>query len=245
MNSLKDSVHVLLENPEGALNLGFIARAMANTGFARLIFTGNLSGSESEALKYALHASHILENSEKRENLFSLTSPFDVVFGFSPRNPWEDGRSLPFEKLAETVAAEASGGKSVGLLFGSEAHGLSNDMLAVCRYRVALPTTEEYVSMNLAQAVMVVLWELRTKLTAEPAGKASAELAGGSEKSVYLNKLRNLLEESGYLNEQNPEMRWREINLIYESRDWSKREISLLTSFTNQLLRELKALRIK
>jgi tRNA/rRNA methyltransferase len=239
----KERITVLLNETEGALNLGFIARAMANTGFRQLSFTGNLSGRESSASMYALHAADILDNAVKKDTFTELTAEYDVIIGFSPRNPWDDGRALPFDRLCGTVRSEVEEGKTVGLLFGNEANGLGNDHLSVCRHRVALPCDEGYISMNLAQAVLVVLWELRGALAGISRTDSLPGLASPQDKKIFLGKLRTLLEASGYLNEQNPEMRWREINLIFESRDWSERETALFTSFTNQILREITALK--
>ena len=152
--------HVLLHQVEGPINLGAVCRAMANTGFQNLAFTGPLEASEGQARKFALHARNILEAVPKKNDLLELTQGIDLVFGFTPRNPSEDGRGLDLDGFHQQVTKARQQGKSIGLLFGNEARGLENADLVQCHYRVALPTNETYVSMNLSQAVMVVLWEL-------------------------------------------------------------------------------------
>ncbi|PLX71196.1 MAG: hypothetical protein C0602_02105 [Denitrovibrio sp.] len=58
-----DDVKVLLSRLEGPVNLGFIARAMANTNFSKLSYSGDVEKDHEEALKYAVHAQNILQNS--------------------------------------------------------------------------------------------------------------------------------------------------------------------------------------
>ncbi len=243
MTDFKDKITVLLSEPEGAANLGYIARIMANTGFSRLELTGILSGREQTASIYAVHASRILDTAVKNLSFQELTSKADVVIGFSPRNPWDNGLSLPYEKLAETVKSEISSGKTIGLLFGNEANGLSNEQLAVCRYRVALPTEAECPSMNLSHAVLVVLWELRLALKDTAAETAEPDFASVSQKQIFKEKFSELLELSGYLNGQNNDVKLMEVSMMFDSKEWSEREMNLLTSVTGKLLREIKALK--
>ena len=123
-------------------------------------------------------------------------------------------------------------GKSVGFLFGNEAHGLDNGALAMCHFRVALPADPKYVSLNLAQAVMVVLWEVHRRKHAdiEEDPMVNPERSTPEEKRIFLKRLREYLLAIEYLNEQNPEHIWREVASLFRQRDWTKREMNLLMS---------------
>ncbi len=145
------------------MNLGAVCRAMANTGFTDLCFTGRLTGMESAASRFAVHAGYILQAARKKQDLADLLADSDVVFGFTPRNPWEDGKNLDLDGFHKKVAEAESRGQSIGLLFGNEKVGLHNEHLVLCNWRVALPTAKTYISMNLAQAVLVVLWEMHRR----------------------------------------------------------------------------------
>ncbi len=151
---------ILLHQVEGPINLGSTCRAMANTGFQKLAYSGRLSGLESAALRFAIHAQGILKQAQKQPDIDGLLDGLDVVFGFSPRDPWTDGRQLDLDGFHREYAKTLAEGKRIGLLFGNEMTGLANADLARCSWRVSLPTAKTYVSMNLAQAVLVVLWEL-------------------------------------------------------------------------------------
>jgi len=225
-----DRVRVLLHRVEGPVNLGMICRAMANTGFRRLRFTGPLHRANGEARKFAVHAKPILDAAARAADLSELTRGLDSVFGFTPRQPWQDGRCLGLDEFHDRFDDQLAAGKTVGLLFGNEAHGLSNEDLTVCRYRVSLPAHAEYESLNLAQAAMVVLWELhrRRDASAEPPAAAAPELASPEEKETLIRKTRAFLDAFGALNPQNPELVWREIEIMFKARDWTERELTLL-----------------
>ena len=150
---------VLLHQVEGPINLGSVCRAMANTGFSRLAYTGDLARDDFQARRFALHATDLLEQARHAGAFQELVSGTDVLFGFSPRQPWPDGRNLNLDQFQTRYREAQEEGRSIGLLFGNEAHGLANQHLAHCSYRVALPTHEDYPSLNLSHAVMVVLWE--------------------------------------------------------------------------------------
>jgi tRNA/rRNA methyltransferase len=244
MSDLQSKIKILLTEPEGAANLGYVARIMANTGFHSLVFTGSLSGREEAASRYAVNSSHILDNAVKRSTFKELVYEADTIIGFSPRNPWNDSSSLSYRDFAPKVQEEIGKGNSVGLLFGNEARGLSNDELAMCKYRVALPTDEACPSMNLSHAVLAALWELRTTDIAYDAPKHEiTPYASTESRMLFMDKFTELLEISGYIGDQNSKLRLREINTAFTSKDWTEREISLLTSITGKLLKEIKYLK--
>ena len=221
---------VLLHQVEGPVNLGSVCRAMANTGFANLAFSGDLQGDEGEARKFALHAVSILEGARKCSTLDGLTDGLDVVFGFSPRAPWPDGRNLDLDAFHTRFAQGLAAGLSQGLLFGNEARGLRNKDLATCHYRVALPTHEGYASMNLAQAVLVVLWEIlrRQEAGLQTAGAPDLDRANPKQMTALLNNIHDFLATIEFLNPQNPDHIWQEVMPLFKARQWTQREVTLL-----------------
>lgn len=236
--------HVLLHEIEGPVNLGSVCRAMANTGFQRLRFSGLLEKDDFEARKYAVHARDILDLAEHAADLDGLINGLDVVFGFSPRRPQEDGHNLTLDQFHEHYEKAQSQGKQIGLMFGNEARGLTNQQLAWCHFRVSLPTHETYASMNLAQAVLVVLWEIsRTNVCQDI--EAPPDIAGPAEHKVLLENLRGFLDEMAFLNPQNPEHLWQEIVPIFRNREWTAREMTLLHGIFGKCKSRHKALKKK
>ncbi len=226
---MQHQVWVLLHETEGAINLGSVCRAMANTNFEQLRFSGALNHRDGDAQKFAVHAKDRLRLAQKCADFQELTTDLDVLFGFTPRRPWDDGRNLDLDHFHQRFEEARKVGQRIGLLFGNERRGLTNDQLAYCEYRVALPTGPAYQSMNLAQAVLVVLWEL-FRHDAEPAqvGALDEAQASGPEKLALLNNLRGFLDTIGFLNPQNADHLWRELVPLFKARSWRKRELTLL-----------------
>lgn len=225
---LHHHIQVLLNNVEGPVNLGSVCRAMANTGFKQLRYSGPLDAQAGDARKFSVHALPILERADKCRDLPHLIENCDLVFGFSPRNPWLDGRALDLDQFHQHLAAGLRQGKAVGLLFGNEQIGLTNQDLALCDYRVALPTREEYASMNLAQAVLIVLWEINRNSLDTLDRHAPPDMASGREKTVLVDKIHHFLKEMDFLDPQYPDRLWREVCLMFKTRDWTRREMNLL-----------------
>lgn len=235
---------VLLHNIEGPVNLGSVCRAMANTGFANLRFSGELQGNEGEARKFAVHSREILDSAAHASSLETLTQGLDIVYGFTPRNPWPDGRGLDLDQFLVSWKQSVEEGKQIGLLFGNEARGLKNDELARCHYRVVLPAHADYVSMNLAQAVLVVLWEIR-RLGEVGSSEPDPEMATGEEKAALIENIREFLDVLEFLNPQNPEHLWLEILPIFNTRQWTKRELTILHAMFGKSKSRHRAIRKK
>jgi tRNA/rRNA methyltransferase len=240
------STHILLNEVEGPINLGSICRAMANTGFAQLRYTGPINKDDFQAGRFALHATDILESAHHAEDFGELIKEIDILFGFSPREPWPDGRNLDLDQFHTHYQEAQSEGRTIGLLFGNEAHGLANEHLARCTYRVALPAHEDYPSLNLSQAVMVVLWECRRKASKQTAlATPNPERATAAEKEALVQNIRGFLDELEFLNPQNPDHLWMEILPIFKARDWTSREITLLHAIFGKSQSRHRALKRK
>lgn len=228
--TIQDQTTVLLNLIEGPMNLGAIARAMANTGFSKLRFHSELTGTEGDARKFALHALPIIEKAAQPENLEGLLEGIDCVFAFTPRDPWPDGKALSLDGFLSKTEELLAENKTVGLLFGNEARGLENEHLTHCHYRVALPTDPGYESVNLSQAVLLALWELmrhhKGKLSEKRA--PDPERASADEKAHLVNNMRLFLESIEFLNPQNPDHIFGEVRHLIKSRDWTTRELELL-----------------
>ena len=219
---------ILLHNIEGPVNLGAIARAMANTGFERLYWTGELDADHPEARKFAVHAKPLLEANHHQANFQELIQDSDILFGFSPRTPWPDGRNIGIDRFLTEFSKSLFQGKQLGLLFGNEAHGLENEHLAHCHYRVSLPTSDGYTSMNLSQAVLVVIWEIRRFLQPSEVMSPAPDGIDSQARAILLENLRKFVDAMDFLNPQNPDHLWQELLAIFQTREWSPREAQIL-----------------
>ena len=89
--------------------------------------------------------------------------------------------------------------RPVALVFGSEKFGLSNDDLSYCHWLIRIPTVEANISMNLAQAVAVCLYELIRDAKA-PGTVINQKLSPARMADIdrFTELLLAALDESGY-----------------------------------------------
>jgi tRNA/rRNA methyltransferase len=156
----QDRVQVVLVNSRNPLNIGAAARAMSNFGFLHLRVVHPYVVAFHQA-RSAVNAEPILAASQQFQQLPEAIADCSLVVGTTAgtrRDPQEPLH--PLEAAAEIVRAHLRSGSRVALLFGSEKVGLSNQDLSHCQLLLRIPTRTEHPSMNLGQAVAIVLYEL-------------------------------------------------------------------------------------
>jgi TrmH family RNA methyltransferase len=156
----RDRIEIILVSPRNPLNIGAIARTMANFGFSRLTVTAPYAPHWREA-RSAIGAPELLRNAHETESLAEAAADCTFVAGtgtLTHRKPEQRVLSLP--ELAPVFAHQLDRGGRVALIFGPEKHGLTRDDLSYCNALVQIPTDPRQPSMNLGQAAAVCLYEL-------------------------------------------------------------------------------------
>jgi tRNA/rRNA methyltransferase len=191
----REGLRVVLVRSRNPLNMGAAARAMVNFGFRYLRVVQPYDVAFREA-RSAVDAELVLQSAEEFASVADAVADCSLVVGTvegSGRRTEE-----PLERL-EAVAAEMvvslHGGAKGAVLFGSEKTGLSNQDLRHCQRVLRIPTESDQPSMNLGQAVAVVLYELVREREPEAAREAvTMATAGDRERLVAL--LTEMLERS-------------------------------------------------
>jgi tRNA/rRNA methyltransferase len=172
---------VVLVRPREEGNVGAAARAMANMGLARLILVEPAPELGGVARAFAVGAREILAGCSRAASLRQALAPFPrVVATTSTRDrrqaaPWIGPRELPGRLAADPP------GTPVALVFGPEVGGLTNDELACANLVVTIPCAPQQPTLNLAQAVLILAYELHQ---AELAGGAASATAGAGPESL-------------------------------------------------------------
>jgi len=154
-----DRTVVILVCPENPDNIGAVARAVKNMGFSDLRLVTPPQGWRTKARKMAVSAEDVLKQALVFSSLQKAISDLGVVVGTSRRGGGHRGAFLPFDAGISKIR-EVTLRQKVGIVFGRESKGLSNDESDLCDYLVTIPTGAVYPSLNLAQAVMVMLFAL-------------------------------------------------------------------------------------
>lgn len=158
-SSSMDRVGVVLHRPRSPENIGASARAMWNMGLSRLLVVGPLRWDQEAMQRMATkEAAHLISGIQIYDSLEGALASFHVVVGTTARQGGLRGPIWSPWKAAERILALGPQDQ-VALVFGPEDRGLSNEELKLCHMVVRIPTAE-FASLNLAQAVLVICYEL-------------------------------------------------------------------------------------
>jgi tRNA (cytidine32/uridine32-2'-O)-methyltransferase len=227
------SVDVVLVRPSRPGNVAAACRAMKNMGLRSLWLVDPPAGLESaEARSLAYGAWDVLDAARTPATLREAIVDATLVVGTS-------GRPLPGawtpRRLVEDGPARAAGGRTA-LVFGPESSGLRNDELALCHVTVHIPSDLAHPSLNLAQAVLVLAYEIRVAaLSAAPASSEGGERATAGEIEAALDDLAGALLAIGYLNPDNPGKVLAELRALLARAGPTSREATLLRGLARQI----------
>ena len=160
--SLIEKVEVILVEPAEGGNVGSCARALKNMGFSSFNMVDPRYEDRPMAHKMAVHAQDVLESARVFDSIEEATRDANWVVATSVRSRTHPERKPPIgpDEFIKRLRDLPEGAKAA-LLFGPERTGLTNAQLGKCQDILTVPTAAEFSSMNLAQAVMVVAWEIR------------------------------------------------------------------------------------
>lgn len=147
--------HVVLVRPQGAANLGAVARALKNFGLSRLTLVDSRIGSWVDAHRMAVHAEDVLAGAGACASLAEATAAATWLVATTDAPP-PGARVLTPRQLAEESLRRGA----PTLVFGGEQHGLEPGELLRCHAVATIPVAPQQTSLNLAQAVCVFAAEL-------------------------------------------------------------------------------------
>jgi len=193
-----DSLQVVLVSPRNPLNIGAVARAMANFGLRRLAVVAAFDPTWREA-RSAVGAPNLLLNAVESATLAEAVASCTLVAGtgtLTRRKP--EQRVVPLPELAPLVSRELAQGGRVALVFGPEKHGLTREDLSYCHILVEIPTDPLQPSMNLGQAAAVCLYELTRPAVPTPESPPATTVpsATSAAPSGRLELLAGVIEEA-------------------------------------------------
>jgi TrmH family RNA methyltransferase len=150
-------IRIVLCRPSHPGNIGSAARAMKTMGLTDLRLVAPERFPAKEADWMATNAGDVLKNSNIHETLEEAVKDCVAAFAMSAR-PREWSPQVLELRAAAARARELDG--PVAFVFGNEQAGLTNEEMFACQYLVHIPASAEFSSLNLAQAVQVVAYEL-------------------------------------------------------------------------------------
>ena len=240
---LNDPLHniaIVLVRPQFAGNIGAVSRAMKNMGLSRLILVSPVQDPLSpEAKMMATSAKDLLEKAEIFPRQEDALAGFRWIAGTSARKGRNRGPFVTPREISPEIIGHARS-IPVAILFGPEDRGLTNEDLAPCQALISMPTYPQLPSLNLAQAVMLLCYELHMAAWAQPAGGASAPgpfppLAEFQKVERMYAHLEDLLQRIGFLDPKNPKRIMHTMRRVFGRAGLSDREVAILRGIFRQL----------
>ncbi|MGH9340860.1 MAG: RNA methyltransferase [Acidobacteriota bacterium] len=192
----KENVCFILVRTKFAFNLGLAVRAMKNMGFEKLILVQPECEVGVEARSRAMRGAEILDRAALYPSLAAAAAEVGLLVGTSGRFGEGKKNVTSCRDLAEEVLPRYQT-SSVGIAFGSEENGLNREEIKLCQWLVEIPTGSAYSSLNLAQAVIVVAYELHlaSMAAADPKSQpALLHLADAEQVRGLIEHVRQSLE---------------------------------------------------
>lgn len=221
-------------------NIGSTARAMKTMGFHRLYLVSPHSFPDKKANELAAGADDVLQDAIVTDSLAEALSGCQWVIATSARSRDLELPMLTPSTCATLLTDEGRQGE-IAIVFGREHAGLTNDELLHCHYHVHIPSNPEYSSLNLAQAVQIIAYELRVKLEGvAESSRGGDPLATVDDVEQFYTHLRDVLIAIDFLKPSNPRKLLRRLRRLFNRTKLESTEVQILRGMLTQVQRVLQ-----
>ena len=243
LSTVLGRICVVLVSPSHPGNVGATARAMKVMGLSRLALVAPRYAdvlTQDDAIAFASGAVDVLARAVVHDTLDEALRDTTHAVAMSAR---EREYAPPARRLrdaaADAIAEVASPEASVAFVFGSERYGLSNDDVLRCQSRCRIETSDDYASLNLAQAVQLVAHECRlAALASAPRAIVDGPRpATHEEREALIDHLEQGLLAIGYLDPEAPKKLMPRVRRLFARARLEHEEVQWLRGIAKAMLR--------
>lgn len=229
----RNSVAIVLVEPQSPGNVGMVCRAMKNMGLSRLRLVNPCSITHPDALKFAVSAKDLLEQAEIFPTLEAALADISMSVATTRRHGKYRQEIHTPEQIVDKLCAGAEK-NAAALVFGREDSGLTTEEVALCRWQATIPTSDEYGSLNLAQAVLIFCYELFSGF-GPAADQDDRQLASGEALESMYSQMEKVLLKIGFLNPENPAHLMRSFRRVFARAGLDDREVAIVRGMLSQV----------
>ena len=194
---------IILVRPQLGENIGMAARAMLNCGLSSLRLVAPRDGwPNPKAQRAASGADIVLDKAKVFDSVDEAVTGLEHVVATTARNRELSQRILTPRHAAAEMRGWIAGGEKVGILFGPERTGLTNDDMVQADTALSIPLNPAFSSLNVAQSVLVVAYEWAMAGEQAPAERMADHATRPATKDELQNLFAHLeraLDQSGFL----------------------------------------------
>jgi len=232
--SAPSNFRIVLVSPLYSGNVGSVCRAMANMGVRELFLVApQIVDGWEEGERLACHASDLLQGRREVATLEEAVGDCVAVVGTTAR---AGGRAqavrTPRESAPELVKLSDSG--TVALVFGREDKGLFNEEIGVCTHLIRVPTANEYVSLNLSQAVMVCCYELFLARGSYEPPQEKSDVAAAGHRIQMMKMWRQLLLDIGFMKPDKADHMMQGVQRVFSRGAITRDDVDILMGMARQ-----------
>lgn len=241
-------------------NIGAAARAMKTMGESSLYLVKPSFFPSPAANALASGGVDILDHAVVTNTLNDAINDCQLILATSGRDEVMNFPILELRDAAILARQYQQAGNQIAFIFGTERTGLTNDELKLCHYHVRIPTADEFSSLNLAQAVQVVCYELLmaslipqspcdsslTKGAKAPIDKGGCHEVTGGILAVHANserfytRLETLLRKVDFLKPGHDKIIMQKMRRLFQKAQLEENEVIILLGIISNLERNLK-----
>ena len=231
---------VILVRPQMGENIGAAARAMKNFGLGEMRIVDPRDGWPNEkAIAMSSRADDILDSAALYDDTPAAVADLHAVYATPARSREMEKPCLTPREAVADMRSRLERGEQLGILFGGEKAGLSNDDATLAQSIIQIPANPAFSSLNLGQAVLLVAYEWFTSGPVPEAVVAGDSLpASRDELAFFENRLEDELSRKGFLKppEKRPSM-MRNLRNIFRRADLTGQEVRSLHGVISALIR--------
>ena len=225
---------IILCEPQSPGNIGSVARAMANFGASDLRLINPCDHLHPDAKKMAVGAAHLLESAHVYPDLSSAVSDLQISIATTRRQGQLRGELIESSRLHDQLLNNLSNQTSLGLVFGREDSGLTSDEISLCSHVATVSTSDEQGSLNLAQAVLLFLYEIARQPGGENIQEESDRPSQGELNGLF-EQMHEVLDRIAFLNPSRPEAAMQKLRQLTLRANPDRAETALLRGVWSQL----------
>ena len=229
-------IYFILVRPQMGENIGSAARAIKNFNIKYLrIVNPRCNWPSQKALATSVGAKDILKSAKIYNSIEKAIGDLDIVFASTSRIRKVNKEIISILDFKKKVEKK----RKIGILFGPEASGLSNDEISYANYLVKIPTNKKFSSLNLSHSVIIFCFELFQYFSNKKAIYKSgykSSVAKKSEINKFLSFIVDKLDKKGFLQPGHKRKSMiRNINNIFHRLNLSEQEIRILLGIFSTL----------
>jgi TrmH family RNA methyltransferase len=221
------SYRIILVEPSHSGNIGATARVIKTMGLSSLVLVRPKKLPDPEAFSMAAGAEDILEHARIVDTLKEALMDSHFAIGCSARERTLNRAIYTPEEAAE-YCQTLDPTHTVSVVFGNERCGLTNDQLALCQAQVMIPTSSEYRSINLAQAVQIVSYVLTRAQNTIEKGSTLQSLAPHQEVENLHAHMAKTLKDMSFFIRPDPIPTLRKLRSILDRTKLDRQEVAML-----------------